>query len=156
MNAKQLSELIIHPVLQQLNTFSIPAAKLLLGTAAVESNLGQYLHQTSGPALGIYQCEPKHLVDVCKRLNVNFLDSMMRFSLTKAIFEFEKEIIGNLYLATAVCRGWYLLVEEPIPNTAPELAAYWKKYYNSRLGKGTTEKFLEKYSFFKIDDIFKE
>ena len=60
MNPQQLHDYIIKPTLEYMgdNYYSKESAFLLLCTAAIESNCGEYIKQINGPALGIWQMEP--------------------------------------------------------------------------------------------------
>ena len=60
----QLRELIITPALSKLQLYSKDAEELLIFTCAVESDGGTYLKQIKGPALGIYQMEPRTYNDI--------------------------------------------------------------------------------------------
>lgn len=46
-------------------------------------------------------------------------------------------------LALAMTRLKYLLIPEEIPDTVEGRARYWKKYYNTELGKGTVQHYLD-------------
>lgn len=48
----------IEPVLRDFDLYSENAVNLILGTIAVESNMGRYYYQVNGPAIGIGQMEP--------------------------------------------------------------------------------------------------
>jgi len=131
----------------QFNTKA--AVNLLIGTAAVESDMGKYLIQNDGPALGIYQMEPATFKDI----TINFIQYKPLLRNIVSQFSGEKPaqpdaMVGNLYLATAMARIHYFRVAEPLPdgNNIIDLANYWKKYYNTHLGKGTPEKFLKKWN----------
>lgn len=64
MNKKQLRDLIKR-VLVALDLHSESAENLLIGTAAQESALGEYIRQLgNGPALGIFQMEPATFKDI--------------------------------------------------------------------------------------------
>ena len=149
MHPQHLKKYIIEPVLYNLGYNQLAAINLLLGTAAQESRLGQYLHQLKGPALGIYQMEPNTYNDICE----NYLYSRPKLSLKIYDLQIngltpEKNLIGNLYYATALARIHYLRFSEPLPdaNDIRDLAKYWKKYYNTRKGKGTIEQFVDSYN----------
>jgi hypothetical protein len=53
---------------------------------------------------------------------------------------------GNHFYAAAMCRVFYLRVPERLPQAddSAAMARYWKRYYNTHLGKGTVEGFLQK------------
>lgn len=148
MLATHLERYIIIPILDYIGMNSKSAVNLLLGTAAQESRLGEYLHQINGPALGIYQCEPNTLDDIFNkylRHRKELLKKVLKLSalgLTRS-----KNAEGNLYYATAIARIHYYRVFEPLPSSddIEGLANYWKKYYNTEKGKGTTEEFINNY-----------
>ena len=154
MLASHLKEYIIIPTLDYTGLNSASAVNLLLGTAAQESNLGEYLHQTNGPALGIYQMEP----DTHKDIHNNFL--VYKSDLNKKIlnlsfpaFSMKNNLIGNLYYATAMTRIHYYRVPEKLPKAddIDGLANYWKKYYNTIRGRGTTKEFIKNFEKYILD-----
>lgn len=145
INPNQLKMYVVRPTLQKLDLWSEAAENLLMGTAAQESQLGLYLHQVDGVALGIYQMEPETHDDLWK----NFLPS--RPKLIAAILKFSKsnpeELVWNLAYATAMTRIHYLRISEALPaaNDIKGLGLYWKKYYNTEFGKGTVQEFVNNY-----------
>jgi hypothetical protein len=149
MDSKQLYTYVIKPTLQYLNLYSKDAARLILFTAANESLCGHYVKQLNGPALGIYQCEVRTYNDI-----VNFIQQ--KNDLLELINNLKSpgmldttNLILNLAYATAICRCFYLRIPEELPD-ADDIDAIWeyyKKYYNTSLGKAT------KNSFFKNIDI---
>lgn len=148
INAKQLREHVVRPVLKQLDLWSESAENLILGTAAQESHMGSYIVQVKGPALGIYQMEPNTFNDIWtnyleyKRVLVNKLEHFSKW-------DTPTEMVGNLYYATAMCRIHYLRVREALPNyyDVSGMAKYWKKYYNTVKGKGTEAEFIANYNW---------
>ena len=134
MNKEQLKNLI-ERVLKQLDLYSEDSVNLLLGTAAQESHLGEYIRQLgNGPALGIFQMEPATFRDIM----ANYL------KLKSEYLEF------NLVVAIAFARLHYLRVNEKIPNTIDGYARYWKVYYNTCKGNGTKQEFIENYKRFVL------
>ena len=103
---------------------------LLLGTACVETNCGEYLYQLKGPACGIFQIEPNMLY-----LKGLTLDENLCYNLMYQIF---------------MCRVFYLRFSEKIPSTLDGQAKYWKKYYNTYKGKGTIEQYKLKWSKYNV------
>ena len=153
MNAKQLRELVIRPTLQYLDPhipYSETAVELLMMTAAHESNLGEYLAQVKGPALGIYQMEPDTEGDIVRNFLTyrdNLLDSMEAF-----FTGMEDELVWNLKYATAMARVQYFrdpvaLPEGPLSeeSTIRDLAHYAKRVYNTEAGKAHADDYYNAY-----------
>ena len=151
INADQLRNLIILPVLERLEP-AFPGAKnpaavnLLLGTAFHESLGGTYIKQIQGPALGIYQMEPA--------THDSLWDNYINYGehRVSAIHGFTRhgnhgQLIYDLNYATAMARIAYY--SESFPWCAPDdvmgLGEIWKEYYNTPLGAGTIEQFMEHY-----------
>lgn len=155
INAKQLRLNVIRPVLQDINLWSESAENLLLGTAAQESHMGTYLKQINGPALGIYQMEPA----THKDLWLNYLNyqpelksAVLSYLSHKDESSAPAELVFNLAYATLMSRIHYRRVKEVLPQAddLQGLGRYWKKYYNTELGKGTVEEFVRNYTNFVL------
>lgn len=116
-----------------------------MGTIAQESAMGKYLVQLgNGPALGICQMEPathKDIWDNYLRYRQNIVKKLLDFTVDRT----ESELIWNLKYSVAMCRIHYLRVPEKIPNNLEGWARYWKRSYNSHLGKGTEQEFIDNY-----------
>lgn len=113
----QLRTLVVKPVLLSLGLPSSEVAEnLIMGTAAHESHLGDYIEQVGGgPALGIFQMEPATLNDCYE----NYLD--YRADLKAKVDGFlaaqpatpdgspdkQQQLATNLAYATAMCRIRY-------------------------------------------------
>lgn len=151
MNKDQLKNLI-ERVLKQLDLYNEDAVNLLLGTAAQESHLGEYIRQLgNGPALGIFQMEPATFRDIM----VNYLkykpDLGQKIIALAGTNGLKSEYLEfNLVVAIAFARLHYLRVSEKIPNTIDGYARYWKVYYNTCKGKGTEQEFIENYKRFVL------
>jgi hypothetical protein len=143
---------LIEDVLRDANLHSPAAVELLMLTAAVESKLGTYLEQVRGPAIGIFQMEPRTHNDIW--------DNYLRYK-APLVAALQKEVVylpryapdpmvmrKNLAYAILMARIYYQRVPAPLPpaDNPQALAEYWKKYYNTHLGKGTVAKALEAYN----------
>jgi hypothetical protein len=132
--------------------WSESAENLLLGTAAQESLMGTYLVQLGGgPALGIYQMEPATEKDcwdnfILHRNELRLIMNDISTNTTNGEL-FESELTWNLVYATAMARIKYYRDPEPLPaaDDIPGLAAYWKRVFNTNLGKGTEAEFIDNY-----------
>lgn len=147
INAGQLRELVIRPVLKRMNMYSLSAENLLMGIAAHESHLGTYLKQIGGgPARGLFQMEPETEADIWS----TYL-SAHRTDIAASVLEFKGQApepsITNLAYQVAMARVHLWRVPEPLPvaSDIPALAQYWKVHWNTRLGKGTEADFIENY-----------
>ena len=162
-NSKQFRQLVIRPTLEYLHPtipYSKEAEDLLFMTAAHESNLGAYLKQIGGPALGIYQMEPATHGDIW--------DSYLRYKGTihSLIVDLDSPseldlgvdndahsmLVYNLAYATAMARVHYWRVAEPLPRRIDfsthaqyliALGKYAKKYYNTEKGKATAQDYTD-------------
>lgn len=149
LNADQLRNLIIIPTLNELGLMSKNAEELLFAIACHESHRGTYIKQVSGEAIGIYQMEKKTYYDIFD----NFLKyrEPLKENLFKIIGVDElpdpNRMIWDMKLSTAMCRIFFLRFSEPLPaySNINDIAIYWKKYYNTKLGKGTIEAFIKDY-----------
>jgi len=153
MNKDQLRA-IIREVLEHIGLYSESAEELLMLTAAVESNLGQYVRQIGGPAKGIFQMEPATENDIWE----NYLDYKTG-RLKLAVSDFEvlsgDSLVHSLGYQIAMARVHYLRVAEQLPESTDivGLARYWKKYYNTELGSGTIEKAIGKYNRYVANEV---
>lgn len=168
MIAQQLSDLIITPTLTGINLYSKESADLIIGTCKQESNLGYFIKQVKGPAVGIYQCEPEtfrdlwtnYLITTAKRrqlLNLTLTISQLPPIMEDYLPHFHEEellpmLMGNLIFATAICRIHYLRISELIPKYEGDrteyiasLAAYYKKYYNTYKGAATMDQIIKNF-----------
>lgn len=152
ISSQELLHHIIRPTLCTMDLGSESSENLLLGTAAHESYMGYYLTQQGGPALGIYQIEPATHYDLWHNY-LNYrqtLSEKLRSFLPASCTTIEtmnSQLISNLVYSTAIARMIYYRVTEPLPkaNDIASLALYWKKYYNTYLGKGKEEDFISHY-----------
>lgn len=152
LNSNQLRELIIKPALEDLLMYSEDAVELMLYTCANESNGGTYIKQVKGPALGIYQMEPATYADIWANFIINRNDIKLQFihNFNAARMPSEDRMIYDLRFATAMTRIHYARVKESLPNKNDinGLWEYYKKYYNSVLGKADQRSALIKYQQF--------
>jgi len=121
------------------------ATVLLLATAAVETSLGKVTDKTLYAGMGLCQFDKipfyrvrdksmKHRKKILKNLHIDI-----------RLVEWE-DLRYNPFLSLLFCRLYYLQVSEPIPNLPVEMAHYWKKYYNTYLGKGKIKHFVRSYN----------
>lgn len=172
IDPSQFRQYVIQPVLKSLGLYSPSAENLLALTTAVESHGGHYLHQLGkGPAVGPYQMEPathddiwgnflryksaEQFRDVSTYLSrlgaagASELAERVRGWQIPGLYDDDnaREMAGNLYYATAMCRIHYLRRPEPLPreNDDRALATYWKTHFNTYLGAGTIDEAVAKY-----------
>lgn len=140
---QDLRECVIRPVLKALELHSAEAEDLLMLTAAQESKLGFHLTQLNGPALGIYQIEPATHKDILRYLSrrTDLAQKVGMFAVKGS----HDELVWNLAYSTAIARIKYYMVPLPIPLSLGGQAEYYKKYYNTALGKATVAEALGNY-----------
>lgn len=156
MNSNELREIITDTLGRIASLPNYPtvnreeAIELLMGTCAQESHLGKYRKQIGGgPALGIFQMEPATFNDIVANYLNNRIPLKEKILEIAGVREFNaKDLENNDRLATCMARVHYLRKPASIPAGLDGQAAYWKKYYNTVLGKGTEEEYKANYKRF--------
>lgn len=144
MNSKQLFNAVLDTLEFCGMTCSDNVVNMIIETACVESNCGEYIKQINGPACSIFQIEPRTANDIIANFITNNKTRIDNFSkLYNRNLTLEQNLCTNLMFAIFMCRMFYLRVKEPIPSTVELRAKYWKKYYNTKKGKGTVEKYIK-------------
>ena len=161
MDKDQLREFITNVLLQAEAQDSLvkpgtlcseAAVELLMMTAAQETKLGRYIKQINGPALGIFQIEPKTYWDLHK----NYLAYRMVYRKLVNYYEsawqpIEFDLMGNLPFQIIAARVIYKRDDAPLPdaNDIKGMAQYYKRVWNTSAGKATpdeAEKHYRKYA----------
>jgi len=136
---------LIREVLLPKGLYSTNVEELLILTVATESLGGNYLYQMKGPARGLFQMEPFTEQDHLK--NFVFYRSELREAV-KQFIKFEADgsfsyrindpLTYSLEYQVIMARIHYLRKPKALPHftDVKEMAQYWKKYYNTHLGKG--------------------
>ena len=136
--ATDLRELIIRPVLQQLNQWSPAAENLLLGTAAYESQLAFRLQNPNTTNLGLYSISPETHLNVWDNYLITDPDLASRVRGFASQQQFLKlphhELITNLSYATSI--AWMIYrsnrIQLPDEDDIYGLAKCWLHLYNTR------------------------
>lgn len=134
----------IKQALNPIRLWSQSAENLLLGTCAQESLMGRYVAQMDGgPARGLFQMEEVTFQDIIKHS-----DTLRRLKLT--VPQNVDMLIYDINAAIIFARLKYTMVKEMLPeaDNVVALATYWKKYYNTELGKGTIQEFVQHYKYY--------
>lgn len=148
----QFKEVIVRPVLDDLQMYSENAETLLMFTAGAESLGGTYLTQVKGPALGVFQCEPDTHYDIWFNF-IKYRSGLMNIMALKFAVNNIPEafrLVYDLRYAAAIARIHYLRVKEPLPNkdNIEAVYEYYKKYYNTVKGKSSQSKAIANYESF--------
>lgn len=147
--ARSVLTTAIRPALATLQAGGRAAEQLVLGTAIQESLLVHRRQLGNGPARGLFQMEPA-THDDCWTNFLKFrtaLAERVRHTLAPGQEPVATTLEVNDRYAAAMCRVRYLRVPAAMPS-ADDIAAmanYWKQHYNTPLGAGAPEEFLEKW-----------
>jgi hypothetical protein len=153
IDANQLRTLVIRPAISAIGLWSEDAEELLMLTAATESHLGQYIRQVgmngSSGAFGIFQMEKATYDLLWKNMilpNTSLKAKIRLFTGYEGKPVVER-LITDLSLAAIMTRLFYFDIKSPLPpgNDSYEMAAYWKRWYNTEMGKGSMNKAMEDY-----------
>jgi len=148
----QFREHILLPTLSALQMYSKDAEELLVFTCATESNGGSLLVQVKGPALGIFQMEPITYADIWHNYikSRSSLLSIIAMNFDAPRMPEATRMIYDLKYAAVMARIHYRRFSEPLPKAddVDGMWEYYKKYYNTPLGKSKKEKSIEDYQRF--------
>lgn len=115
---------------------------MIIETAIAETGLGKIEDKTKGAGMGLTQFDQMPFNDIKKR-NMRLRDKILKeLGVDIALVEWD-DLRYNHFLALLFTRLHYRLKGDPIPKTIEERARYWKLHYNTKLGKGTPEHYLE-------------
>lgn len=118
------------------------AVDLLIETATVETDRGNYPDSTKYAGMGLTQFDQMPFNDTRDRTSKNTkLKVLEGLGIDIDLVEWA-ELRYNPVLALLFTRLKYYLVRDEIPPDIEGRAHYWKKWYNSELGKGTIEHYL--------------
>ena len=137
---------IIKLALQHLDLDSEDARSLIYATGKAESGYTTLQQYGGGPALGFFQMEPNTALDIWNNYVMyrpNYRDKLYSLGFNDGTLEYC--LLSNVGLQAAFCRLHYRRVPSALPgnNDLKSQGEYWKKYYNSHLGKGTVKHFME-------------
>ncbi|WP_349572400.1 hypothetical protein [Azotobacter salinestris] len=131
--ASELSKHVIRPTLLYLGRPSAAAEALLLGTAAIQSALGEALHQRQGHGLyGISAASHLQLWDRYLARNPDLASHVRGLASQQAfLIAPHLELTVNLRYATAI--AWLLVESQPLPlpgaDDLPGLARVWCRVF---------------------------
>ena len=136
---------IVEGTLYKLNMYSDDALSLIMRTGWAESGY-RALRQYKGPAIGFWQVEMDTVKDTLDNY-VAYRPHIMKVLETLGLDmeDLEFSILSNISLQAAFCRLKYRRDSKPIPSwdDMEAQANYWKRVYNTKLGKGTVKHFIE-------------
>ena len=148
----QFRQYILQPTLKALQLNPSDYEELMVGTFAQESLGCTYIRQIdNGVGLGPFSMQPQTHDDIWNVVLPN--NPMLTYNLMLhcmlGINKPKPELMMyHLTYATAMAAICYFRFHEEKPKKLDGMAAYWKKYYNTQLGKGTEEEFVENYLIF--------
>ena len=167
MLIKNLSELVplIDRVCKELPfRYDDSVRRLILGTAACES-MFTARKQVRGPARGLWQAEPNTVIDIYKnylkykpnvyKVMTDMFPDTVKFEVpSKRVIDYR--LVNDDEYACAIARLVYGRDRHSIPSDMGEIAKYYKRVYNTVLGKGSADRFLEIWNRLKCDKLLME
>ncbi len=160
LDPRQLRDLIVRPMLEGMDLYSLAAEQLVMGTAAKESGGFRYIRQhlgegKHGRGRGLWQVEPETAGDLIRR-NYPKLISLRLIDEPDAIQNGLERLEGDLYLGAALCRLKYLDAPEKLPAAGDVwgMASYWKRFFNTFKGAGKPEEFVASWKACKLDSFY--
>jgi hypothetical protein len=144
---KQIKE-IAEYALYKIDSYSDDSLAMVVRTGMAESGYRALKGYGEGnPAIGFWQIEPATMNDMID--NYIAYRSHYKKNLISLGMNFEQDtimsVMSNMAVQAALCRLHYRRDKNPIPSwdDLEAQASYWKRVYNSHLGRGTVEHFME-------------
>ena len=129
-----------------MGLYSKDAVDLVYKTGNAETGYRHLKQMGGGPAIGFWQVEPATLIDIMD----NYVKFRPKLAVRLTSLGFDKRdmevrVMGNIALQAVFCRLKYKRDKYPLPksNDLKGQAEYWKRVYNTHLGKGTIKHFME-------------
>ena len=139
---------IVEYALYRIDAYSDDALALVVRTGMAESGYRALKGYGEGnPAIGFFQIEPATMNDMID--NYIKYRSHYKVHLISLGMNFEKDtimsVMSNIAVQAALCRIHYRRDKHSIPSwdDLEGQAKYWKRVYNTNLGRGTTEHFIK-------------
>ena len=135
---------VIRPVIDVLGGGEA-AVQLVYWTGLAESHYNTREQYGGGPAMGYWQMEPATHDDIRDNYlsyRHELVDKLAQLANCRMICDY---LTTYDTYACAMCRVHYLRVPEALPpeGDLEAHASYWKRYYNTHLGAGTIEHFID-------------
>ena len=142
---KQIRE-VIEWSLKEMGLYSEDAVDLVYKTGNAETGYRHLKQMGGGPAIGFWQVEPATLIDIMD----NYVKYRPKLEKDLKLLGFSRDdmevrVMSNIALQAVFCRLKYKRDKYPLPliGDLQGQARYWKRVYNTELGKGTIEHFME-------------
>jgi len=118
------------------------AERLLIETAAAETDLGKQPDRSWNVGIGIMQFDYIGFIDVQQRTRASLKKEILQTFGVDVDKTKHTDLRYSPLVSVIFARLKYRLVPHAIPKSIEGRADYWKKWYNSELGKGTPEHYL--------------
>lgn len=126
---------------------------LIHETACTETGAGYIKDGTVFAGMGLTQFDKKPFYDIKKR-GMKYRNKIKKDLNIDIYFIQWEHLRYNAFLGLLFCRLFYLLKRPSIPASLEGRAKYWKKYYNTFLGKGTKEHYIKMVAtYYKADKV---
>ncbi len=119
-----------------------PARRLLLETASAETLMGKAIDTSWNTGIGIMQFDEIGFDDVKQRTPQSKKDLVLKAYGIDIDRVNHTDLRWSPLLSVIFARLKYMLVPSKIPTNIQGRAAYWKRWYNSELGAGTIEHYV--------------
>lgn len=141
----QLVELAQH-VCRVMGNANGNGVKLLVETCAAETLLGKAGDNTLyGAGAGVSQVDKGTFIWLQEKFMKRDISAeiLEEFNINLGLVQYN-ELDFSPLLSLIFCRLRYMAVSAAIPATQSLRANYWKEHYNSSLGKGTPQEYLDR------------
>lgn len=125
------------------NGANATAINMLVETAAQETHGGRYRDPTAKAGRGLCQIDLIGFKDVQARTRDDNAQAVLEAFNVDVRTVQHCELDHSPMLSMIFCRLFYILIPDLFPRDVVGRAHYWKRFYNTRLGHGTPQKYVE-------------
>ena len=140
---------IVEYALYKIDCYSDDALALVVRTGKAESGYRALKGYGKGnPAIGFWQIEPDTLLDMMKNYinyRPKYRESLEELGMEFAGDDIFTSVMSSMAIQAALCRLHYRRDKYPLPSwdDLENQAKYWKRVYNTKLGRGTVQHFIK-------------
>ena len=140
---------IVEYSLYKIDCYSDDALALVVRTGMAESSYTALRgYGKNNPAIGFWQIEPATMYDMMRNYiayKPQYRKALEKLGMQLKGDDIEISVISNMAVQAALCRLHYRRDKYSLPSwdSIEDQGKYWKRVYNTHMGRGTVKHFIK-------------